>query len=111
MTNRIAFILTLSFPFLFGVDTPKEIDSQSQTTAEIQFDVDAFQKNQLIKKGLQESYKQARKAKSIPKPAGSPIYISNQKSGKVLKKETPAKKILVDEVHLEKRENAKKNLD
>ena len=111
MTNRIAFIFTLSFSFLFGVDTPKEIETSSQIITEIQFDADAFQQNQQIKKGMIETYKQARKAKSIPKPAGSPIYISNQKSGKALKKETSAKKILGDEVHLEKRENAKQNLD
>ena len=61
MTNRIAFILTLSFSFLFGVDTPKEIDSQSQIITEIQFDADAFQQNQLIKKGIIETYNQARK--------------------------------------------------
>ncbi len=93
------------------MDTPKEIETSSQIITEIQFDADAFQQNQLIKKGMIENYKQARKAKSIPKPAGSPIYISNQKYGKALKKQTPAKKILVDEVHLEKRENAKQNLD
>ena len=58
-----------------------------------------------------QNYKQARKAKRIPKPAGSPIYISNQKSGKALKKETPAKKVLENEVQLEKRENAKQKLN
>ena len=79
MTNIIAFILTLSFSFLFGVDTPKEIDSQSQITTEIQFDADTFQQNQLIKKGLQESYKQARRAKGIPKPDGKPVHISRKK--------------------------------
>ena len=111
MTNRIAFILTLSFSFLFGVDTPKEIDSPSQIITEIQFDAEVFQQNLQIKKGMIQNYKQARKAKRIPKPAGSPIYISNQKSGKTLKKETPAKKVLENEVHLEKRVNAKQNLD
>ena len=111
MTNRIAFIFALSFSFLFGVDTPKEIETLFQTATSIQFDAEAFQQNQLIKKRLQESYKQARKSKSIPKPAGSPIYISNQKSGNTLKKETPAKKVLGNEVHLEKRENAKQKLN
>ena len=93
MTNRIAIIFTLSISILFGVDTPKEIDSPSQIVTEIQFDADAFQQNQLIKKGMIENYKQARKAKRIPKPAGSPIYISNQKSGQALKTETHAKKV------------------
>ena len=111
MTNRIAFILALSFSILFGVDTPKEIDSPSQIITEIQFDAEVFQQNLQIKKGMIQNYKQARKAKRIPKPAGSPIYISNQKSGKTLKKETPAKKVLENEVHLEKRVNAKQNLD
>ena len=111
MTNRIAFILALSFSILFGVDTPKEIDSPSQIITEIQFDAEVFQQNLQIKKGMIQNYKQARKAKRIPKPAGSPIYISNQKSGKALKKETPAKKVLENEVQLEKRENAKQKLN
>ncbi|MGY8927509.1 MAG: hypothetical protein ACKVJC_09480 [Flavobacteriales bacterium] len=106
MTNLIAIILT--FSFLFGVDFPK---SESQITTDIQFDADTFQENQLIKKEMKKNYKQARKAKSIPKPAGSPIYISNQKSGKALKNQIPAKKVLKDEAHLEKQKNAKQNLD
>jgi len=111
MTNRITFIFTLSFSILFGVDTPKEIETSFQTTTDIQFDAEVFQQSQQIKKGMIETYKQARKSKRIPKPAGSPIYISNQKSGKALKKETPAKKVLKDKVHLEKRENAKQRLN
>jgi len=111
MTNRIAIIFTLSISILFGVDTPKEIDSPSQIVTEIQFDADAFQQNQLIKKGMIENYKQARKAKRIPKPAGSPIYLSNKKNGATLKKETPAKRVLKDKAHLEKRENAKQKLN
>ena len=75
MTNRIAFILTLSLSFLFGVDRPKEIETSSQTTTEIQFDAEVFQQNLQIKKGMIQNYKQARKAKRIPKPAGSPIYL------------------------------------
>ena len=63
MTNRIAFILALSFSILFGVDTPKEIDSPSQIVTEIQFDAEVFQQNQLIKKGMIENYKQARKVR------------------------------------------------
>ena len=111
MTNRIVFILALSFSFIFGVDPPKEVETSSQTTTEIQFDAEVFQQNLQIKKGMIQNYKQARKAKRIPKPAGSPIYISNQKSGKALKKETPAKKVLENEVQLEKRENAKQKLN
>ena len=111
MTNRIVFILALSFSFIFGVDPPKEIDSPSQIITEIQFDAEVFQQNLQIKKGMIQNYKQARKAKRIPKPAGSPIYISNQKSGKALKKETPAKKVLDNEVLLKKRENAKQKLN
>ena len=100
-----------TFSILFGVDTPKEIETSFQTTTNIQFDAEVFQQSQQIKKGMIETYKQARKAKRIPKPAGSPIYISNQKSGKALKKETPAKKVLENEVQLEKRENAKQKLN
>jgi hypothetical protein len=111
MTNRIAFILTLSFSFLFGVDTPKEIDSPSQIVTEIQFDAEVFQQNLQIKKGMIQNYKQARKAKRIPKPAGSPIYLSNKKNGAALKKETSAKRVLKDKTHLEKRENAKQKLN
>ena len=79
MTNLIAIILFLSFSFLFGVDTPKEIETPSQIVTEIQFDAEVFQQNQLIKKGLQESYKQARRAKGIPKPDGKPVHISRKK--------------------------------
>ena len=111
MTNRIAFIFILSFSFLFGVDTPKEIDSPSQIVTEIQFDAEVFQQNMQIKKGMIQNYKQARKAKRIPKPAGSPIYLSNKKNGAALKKETPAKRVLKDKTHLEKRENAKQKLN
>ena len=52
MTNRIAFILTLSLSFLFGVDRPKEIETSSQTTTEIQFNTEVFQKNLHIKKEI-----------------------------------------------------------
>ena len=45
-----------------------------------------------------QNYKQARKSKRIPKPTGSPIYLSNQKSGNTLIKETPGNKISVDEL-------------
>ena len=86
MTNRIAFIFTLSFSFLFGVDTPKEIEPPSQIITEIQFDAEAFQQNQLIKKRLQESYKQARKAKGIPKPDGKSVHISRKKGNEPLAK-------------------------
>ena len=86
MTNRIAFILTLSFSFLFGVDTPKEIETSSQIITEIQFDADAFQQNKLIKKGMIETYKQARKAKRIPKPDGKPVHISRKKGSEPLGK-------------------------
>ena len=56
MTNRIAFILTLSFSFLFGVETPKEIETSSQTTTDIQVDAEVFQQNLQIKKGMIENY-------------------------------------------------------
>jgi len=111
MTNRIAFIFILSISIIFGVDTPKEIDSPSQIVTEIQFDAEVFQQNMQIKKGMIQNYKQARKAKRIPKPAGSPIYLSNKKNGAALKKETPAKRVLKDKTHLEKRENAKQKLN
>ena len=111
MTNRIAFIFILSISIIFGVDTPKEIDSPSQIVTEIQFDAEVFQQNMQIKKGMIQNYKQARKAKRIPKPAGSPIYLSNKKNGAALKKETPVKRVLKDKTHLEKRENAKQKLN
>mgnify|MGYP000742981702 FL=1 len=113
MTRILALALSLSLSSLFGVDTSKElgIPSLSTPSQEIQFDAEIFQQNQLIKKRMSENYKQARKAKSMPKPAGSPIYISNQKSDKTLLKETPDKKILQDKVHLEKRKNAKQKLE
>ena len=98
MTNRIAITLTLSLSFLFGVDRPKEIETSSQKTTEIQFNTEEFQKNLHIKKEIIQNYKQARKSKSIPKPTGSPIYLSNQKSGNTLIKETPGNKISVDEL-------------
>ena len=31
MTNRIVFIIALSFSFIFGVDPPKEVETSSQT--------------------------------------------------------------------------------
>ena len=86
MTNRIAFIFTLSFSFLFAVDTPKEIEPPSQIITEIQFDAEAFQQNQLIKKGITEAYKQARKAKRIPKPDGKSVHISRKKGSEPLSK-------------------------
>ena len=52
MTNRIVFILALSFSFIFGVDPPKEVETSSQTTTEIQFVAEVFQQNLQIKKGM-----------------------------------------------------------
>ena len=80
MTNRIAFIVTLSLSFLFGVDRPKEIETSSQTTTEIQFDAEVFQKNLHIKKEIIQNYKQVRKAKSIErdKEAFAPMGHSQQ---------------------------------
>ena len=65
MTNLIAITLTLSLSFLFGVDRPKEIETSSQNTTEIQFNTEVFQKNLHIKKEIIQNYKQVRKAKSI----------------------------------------------
>ncbi len=98
MTNRIAFILTLSLSFLFGVDRPKEIETMFQTATGIQFNTEVFQQNLQIKKGMIQNYKQARKSKSSPKPTGSPIYLSNKKNGAALKKVTPGNKISLDEL-------------
>ena len=86
MTNHVTFIFTLSFSLLFGVDIPKEIETPSQKITEIQFDAEAFQQNQLIKKRLQESYKQTRKAKGIPKPVGKPVHNSRKKGSEPLGK-------------------------
>ena len=59
MTSRFAFIFTISFSILFGVDKPKDIDLPPQTVTEIQFDSELFQQNHLVKKGMSEQDKKA----------------------------------------------------
>ncbi|MBT4155160.1 MAG: hypothetical protein HOE56_05995, partial [Candidatus Marinimicrobia bacterium] len=70
MQRGIAILLTLTFSMIFGVDTPKESATPSESThsQEIQFDAEAFQKNISLKKGMAETFKQARRANGIPKP-------------------------------------------
>jgi len=94
MTRLIAIMLT--FSFLLGVDTPKEIDTQSQITNKVPFDPEIFQQNQPTKKRLQKRMQNrpARSDKGAAKPAGNPIYLSNQKRDKTLLKQTPTKKNL-----------------
>ena len=81
MFRLFILTLTLSFPLLFGVDTPSEIGSNSQRTQsqEIQFNADEFQENRLIKKGLSNILKQAKVGKKIPKPIGSPTVLTQKK--------------------------------
>ena len=118
MTNLI-IILTLSFSFLFGVDSPKSeshtesLSKLQDNTTKIPFDPEIFQQNQPTKKRLQKRMQNrpARSAKGAPKPAGTSIYMSNQKRDKTLLKQTPTKKILQDKVHLEKQKNAKQKLN
>jgi hypothetical protein len=87
MTRLIAIMLT--FSFLLGVDTPKEIVTQSQITDKIPFDPEILKKDQSIKKRLEKMQtRQAQIAKSVSKPAGNPIYLSNQKRDKTLLKAT-----------------------
>ena len=82
MQRGIAILLTLTFSMIFGVDTPKESATPSESThsQEIQFDAEAFQKNISLKKGMAETFKQARRANGIPKPDMKPTRVSNNKA-------------------------------
>ncbi len=81
MQRGIAILLTLTFSTLFAVDTPKESvpPTESITSQEIQFDAEEFQKNKSLKKGMAETFKQARRANGIPKPDMKPTRVSNNK--------------------------------
>ncbi|MBT5115606.1 MAG: hypothetical protein HOM27_05970, partial [Candidatus Marinimicrobia bacterium] len=82
MQRGIAILLTLTFSMIFGVDTPKESATPSESThsQEIQFDAEAFQKNISLKKGMAETFKQARRANGIPKPDMKTTHVSNSKA-------------------------------
>lgn len=82
MQRGIAILLTLTFSMIFGVDTPKESATPSESThsQEIQFDAEEFQKNKSLKKGMAETFKQARRANGIPKPDMKTTHVSNSKA-------------------------------
>ena len=109
MTNLI-IILTLSFSLLFGVDTPKEIDTQSQITNKVPFDLEILKQGQSIKKRLKKMQtRQAQRAKSVPKPAGNPIYLSNQKRDKTLLKATSSEMNQIKSTRLELQNKERQN--
>lgn len=120
MKRIIAIFLTLSLSMIFGVDASKDLETQPQTNStEMTLDIENVQEIRQMKESLNESFKQARKAKGIPKPnkaqlnplqkkAAFPFKAIKEKSKKsfkesiniVNKKDIKAKK----ETYLEKRE-------
>ena len=67
MQRGIAILLTLTFSMIFGVDTPKESATPSESThsQEIQFDAEAFQKNIRVGQVIQEMGPNVRNLKKI----------------------------------------------
>ena len=105
MKHRIVILLPLLFSMLFGVDASKDIEFQTTTTQEIQFDADTFQKNISLKKEMSETFKQARRGNGIPKPDIEPTRVSNKKttptSEKVSPKKLTEKKSFKESVNIE----------
>ena len=97
MTRLIAIILTLSFSMLLGVDTPKELEANPQTpnSPEIILDVNQVQQVRQMKKGMNATFKQARKASSkIPKPESFQTKMSAKTQKPDFEKYTQAHKTL-----------------